>query len=323
MANATLWIIFCVGFLAVFALDMGVLNRKPRTPTLREAAIWSGVWLLLALAFAGGVFVEKGHLAGMQFLGGYVVELSLSADNVFLFAVIFRYFRTPPQVQHRALAWGILSAIVLRGVMIAAGAALITRFSWVEYVFGAFLVYTGIKMFLARDETPDVSQNKLLRLAKRRLPILDHYEGSQFFVTKDGRRLATLLLLVLLMIESTDLIFALDSIPAIFGITKDPFIVFTSNILAILGLRSLYFLLAGVMEKFHYLETGLAFVLAFVGAKMLAVMAGIHLGLGLSLGIILGILAFSIGLSLAFPKPSESLETTFSSEKQNEETRIS
>ena len=305
MANATLWIVFSIGFLLVFALDMGILNRKPHTPTLREAAIWSGVWLSLALAFAAGIFYEKGHTAGMQFLGGYVVELSLSADNVFLFAVIFKYFRTPPQIQHRALAWGIFSAIILRGVMIAAGAALISRFHWVEYVFGAFLVFTGIKMFLSRNETPDVSENRLLILAKQHLPVLDHYEGSQFFAVKNGKRTATLLFLVLLMIESTDVIFALDSIPAIFGITKDPFIVFTSNILAILGLRSLYFLLAGVMDKFHYLETGLAFVLAFVGVKMLAVAADVHIGLAGSLGVILGILIVSVIASLMFPKSEE------------------
>jgi tellurite resistance protein TerC len=234
----------------------------------------------------------------MEFLTGYIIELSLSVDNVFLFAVIFSYFRVPAAYQHRVLFWGILSAVILRGLMIVGGAALIRQFHWIIYLFGAFLIYTGIRMYRHRNEETDIEQSRVVRLLRRYMPFSDKYDGQKFITQVNGRWVATPLMLVLAMVELTDVLFALDSIPAIFGITTDPFIVFTSNILAILGLRSLYFLLAGVMNLFHYLTAGLAVILSFVGTKMLLTAWNIHVPVGLSLGVIGGILAVTIIASL-------------------------
>ncbi len=289
-----LWIAFTVGILFVFALDLGVLNRKSHVLSIKEAAIWSVVWVVLALAFGAGVWYYKGQLAGMQFLSGYIIELSLSVDNVFLFVIIFSYFQIPAQYQHRVLYWGIISAVILRGIMIFAGGALLDRFHWVEYIFGAFLVYTGYRMYRSHNTTPDIANNVLLKWLRGRLPITDELHGQHFFATLNGIRHATPLLLVLILVEATDVVFALDSIPAIFGITRDRFIVFTSNILAILGLRSMYFLLSGVVEKFYYLSTGLAFILAFVGSKMLLKIWKIDVSIGISLGVIVGVLAVAV-----------------------------
>lgn len=296
--DIALWTGFILGIGFLLALDMGVLNRKAHAPSLREAATWSAVWVSLAMLFAAGVFHQKGSGLGMQFLTGYIVELSLSADNVFLFAIIFKYFRVPVKYQHRVLFWGILSAIAMRGIMILAGIKLIEQFHWMIYVLGGFLVYTGVRMFVHRNEEPDISQNRLLDWLRARIRLTDKFDGQNFLTVIDGKRYATPLFLVLIMIELTDLIFALDSIPAIIGITQNSFVVFTSNILAILGLRSLYFLLARVMDMFHYLSVGLSVILAFVGTKMLVSAWHIKIPIHYSLATIAAILMVSVVASL-------------------------
>jgi len=263
-----LWIGFNLFILALLALDLGVFHRKSHTVSLKEAGVWSAVWVGLSLAFAAGFYAFRGAEPALQFLTGYLIEKSLSVDNIFVFALIFGYFAVPAAYQHRVLYWGILGALVLRAAFIFAGSALLAQFHWVIYLFGAFLILTGIRMALHRDEEIHPERNPVLRLARRLLPVTADYRGDRLFVREGGRRLATPLFLVLLMIESTDLVFAVDSIPAIFAVTRDPFIVYTSNVFAILGLRSLYFLLAGVIGKFHYLKLGLSSVLVFVGMKM-------------------------------------------------------
>src|ERR687883_1176198 len=264
------WAGFGLFILLMLALDLGVLNRRAHTVTYREAAVWSAVWVTLAMLFAAWVFWSSGSLAGKEFLAGYLIELSLSVDNLFVFLLLFSYFKVPSKYQHRVLFWGVLGALVMRVTMIGAGAALIERFHWILYLFGIFLIYTGFKML--RQEETDVhpEDNPIVRFVTRHIPISRRYEGEKFFTVRDGKKVGTLLLLVLVIVEITDLVFAVDSIPAIFGITTNTFIVYTSNVFAILGLRSLYFLLAGVIERFHYLKLGLAIVLVFVGAKMLA-----------------------------------------------------
>jgi TerC family integral membrane protein len=271
------WIGFCVFILIMLAIDLGVFNRRPHEITYKDAAIWSVVWVTLALIFAGLLFGPLGwemfgaarHQKALEFLTGYLIELSLSVDNLFVFVLIFSYFKVPPKYQHRVLFWGVLGALVMRVVMIVAGTELIERFHWIIYVFGAFLIYTGIKMF--RQEASDIDpENRLIvQMVTRYVPIVRHYERRKFFTVVDGKRVGTLLLLVLIVVEFTDLVFALDSIPAIFGVTTDRFIVYTSNVFAILGLRTFYFLLAGVIERFHYLKFGLSIVLSFIGVKML------------------------------------------------------
>jgi len=304
------WVGFAIFILFMLSLDLGLLNRKAHTITYREAATWSAVWVSLALLFGAGVFWQLGTQTGLEFLTGYVIELSLSVDNLFVFILIFSYFKVPAKYQHRVLFWGVLGALVMRIVMIGVGAALIERFHWIIYVFGAFLVFTGLRM-LRQDETEiQPEQNPLVRFVTRFIPITRHYEGEKFFTTVNGRRTGTLLLLVLVIVEITDLVFAVDSIPAIFGVTTNTFIVYTSNVFAILGLRSLYFLLAGVVEKFHYLKTGLAIVLTFVGVKMLtesfiANFIDKQTIIGISLGVVVMVLLASVGASLLWPKESE------------------
>jgi len=278
LATSTLaWVGFCAFILIMLAIDLGVFNRKPHEITNRNAAIWSGVWITLALAFAGLLFGPLGwELFGdarsqkaLEFLTGYIIELSLSVDNLFVFLLIFSYFKVPPKYQHRVLYWGVLGALVMRVTMILAGSALINRFHWIIYIFGAFLVYTGISMLRGGEEQPDPEASPIVRFVTRHVPIVRHYERRKFFTIADGKRVGTLLLLVLIVVEVTDLVFAVDSIPAIFGVTTDRFIVYTSNVFAILGLRTFYFLLVGVVEKFHYLKVGLGIVLGFIGVKML------------------------------------------------------
>ncbi len=266
-----LWTGFGLSILLVLALDLGVLHRKAHSVTLREAALWCALWLVLALLFAAGVCYHRGSADGMQFLTGYLIELSLSADNVFLFAVLFAHLQVPAQYQHRVLTWGVLSAIAMRGLLIASGSALIHRFHWIIYLFGGFLILVGLRMFLHRNRQPDLHNNRLLLWLQRHVPLSPDYDGQKFFTRLGARQLATPLFCVLVLIEITDLLFALDSIPAIFAITRDPFLVFTSNIFAILGLRSLYFLLAGAMKRFCYLTVGLSVILIFIGFKMLGV----------------------------------------------------
>lgn len=262
------WVVFNGFILAMLALDLGVFHRKSHEVSIREASIWSAVWVALALVFNYGLYLWRGSDAAIQFFTGYLIEKSLSVDNIFVFALIFSYFAVPKLYQHRVLFWGILGALVMRAIFILAGAALLERFHWILYVFGAFLILTGIKMALVKEGGFNPESNPLLKLVRRKISVTQEYVGDRFFVRRDGRLWATPLFLVLLLVESTDLIFAVDSIPAIFAVTKDPFIVYTSNVFAILGLRSLYFLLAGVMDKFHYLKVGLAAVLVFVGIKM-------------------------------------------------------
>ncbi len=294
-----------VGFLAfitvMLALDLGVFNRKNHVVTLRQALAWCAVWFGLAMAFNLLVSQKMGPQAGLEFFTGYIIELCLSVDNVFVFIVIFQYFRVEPRFQHRVLFWGIVGAVVMRALFIFAGISLINAFHWIIYVFGAFLVYTGIKLAMPKkDDGFEPEKNPMVKLARRLFPVTPHFEGGHFFVRRDGRLFATPLFLVLVIVETTDVMFALDSIPAVIAITRNEFIVFTSNIFAILGLRSLYFAVSGVMQLFRYLNIGLAVILVFVGFKMIAsgyVSVPIHL----SLGIIGAVLAASILASVMIP----------------------
>ena len=299
--NIWFWVGFIVFVLTVLAIDLGVFNRTPHIVSAREALIWTSVWVGLALLFAGGLALFVGHAAALTFLTGYVIEESLSVDNIFVIVLIFQYFAVPAQYQHRVLFWGILGALLMRGLFIGIGAVLLARFEWIIYVFGALLVITGIRMAVKQDEEFDGEQNGVVRFVRRLVPLTTTYHGKHFFVIENGRRLATPLLLVLVLVEATDLIFAIDSIPAIFGITRDPFLVFTSNIFAVLGLRSLFFLLASVVTKFHLLRYGLAVILTFVGAKMI-LEPWIHIPILLSLGIVVSVLAATIAASLRWPQ---------------------
>lgn len=292
-----------LGFVAaMLALDLGVFNRKSHVVSLKEALVWCGVWFSLAMGFNYLVAQKMGSQAGLEFFTGYLVELCLSVDNVFVFIVIFQYFRVEPRYQHRVLFWGILGAVIMRAIFIFAGISLINTFHWIIYVFGAFLVYTGAKLALPKKEDGfEPEKNPLVKLARRFLPVTPHYEGGRFFSTRDGKLHATPMFLVLLVVETTDVMFALDSIPAVIAITQNEFIVFTSNIFAILGLRSLYFAVSGVMQLFRYLNIGLAVILIFVGGKMLATYFGIHVPINVSLGIIGGVLVLSILASLVIP----------------------
>lgn len=288
-----IWIAFNVFVLGMLALDLGVFHRKAHTVSIKEASIWSVVWVCLAMIFNVGIYFAWGSEKALEFLTGYVIEKSLSVDNLFVFLMIFQYFSTPSQYQHRVLFWGILGALILRAIFIAAGAALLATFHWMIYVFGAFLVVTGIKMLLQGDEKIEPEKNPVVRLFEKWVPISKEYDGQKFFVRRQGKIHATLLMLVLIVVETTDVIFAVDSIPAIFAITDDPFIVYTSNVFAILGLRALYFMLAGVMEMFVYLKVGLSFVLCFVGAKMMLIDI-YKIPVGVSLSVIGGVLLLSI-----------------------------
>ncbi|MDX1998222.1 MAG: TerC family protein [Thermoanaerobaculia bacterium] len=263
-----LWIGFNAFVLAMLALDLGVFHRKSHEVSMREAATWSAVWVALALVFNAGLYYFRGPTPALEFFTGYLIEKSLSVDNIFVFALIFSYFAVPKLYQHRVLFWGVLGALVLRAFFILAGAALLAKFHWVLYVFGGFLVLTGLKMAFFSDKEMDPAENPVLKLVKRLIPVTPEYHGQNFFIRQGGKWVATPLFLVLILVETTDVIFAVDSIPALFAVTRDPFIVYTSNVFAILGLRSLYFLLAGVMGKFRYLKLGLAAVLVFVGIKM-------------------------------------------------------
>ena len=312
------WIVFNAGVLVLVALDLFVFHRRAETPTLRSAAGWTAVWVALSLAFGGFVWSWRGPARGLEFYTGYLVEYSLSVDNIFLFVLIFRAFAVPSAFQQRCLLWGILGALLMRGTMVGLGAALIERFDWVLYVFGGFLVLAGLKMFFGGESAPDPEKNLLLRATRRLFPVTTEFDGPNFTTrrTVDGRRALTPLALTLVLIEGTDLIFALDSIPAVFAITRDPFIVYTSNVCAILGLRSLYFLLAGVVDRFVYLKHGLAVILVFVGAKMLGD-DYFHLSPPLSLGFILLVLAAAIGLSLLRTRGAGAAEKSAAADKRD------
>ena len=288
-----LWIGFNVFVLALLAVDLGVFHRKAHAVSIKEATAWSIVWVSLAMIFNLGIYFTWGEQKALEFFTGYVIEKSLSVDNLFVFVMIFQYFSTPTEYQHRVLFWGILGALILRAIFIAAGSALLNQFHWMIYVFGAFLVFTGIKMLLQGDEKLKPERNPVVRLFERWVPMAREYHGQSFMIRTNGKTRATLLLLVLIVIETTDVIFAVDSIPAIFAVTQDSFIVYTSNVFAILGLRALYFMLAGVMQMFVYLKFGLSLVLCFVGAKML--LADIYkIPIGASLAVIGTVLLLSI-----------------------------
>jgi len=292
------WTAFLGFVLLLLALDLGVFHRKDHVVGPKEALGWSVLWISLALAFGGWVWFRHGGEAGLQYLTGYVIEKSLSVDNIFVFVVIFGALGIPPVYQHRVLFWGILSALLMRGAMIAAGTVLLSRFHWIIYVFGGFLVLTGVKLLLARGAASHPADSAVFRLLRKVIPASPVLDGNHFFTKVDGRWLATPLFFALALIEVTDVIFAVDSIPAIFAVTSDPYIVFTSNVFAILGLRSLYFLLASFVEKFTYLKPSLAFVLMFVGAKM-ALVDLVKIPAGASLAVVLGILAVGIAASVA------------------------
>jgi TerC family integral membrane protein len=301
-SNIWFWIGFIAFILAMLALDLGVFHREAHEVRPHEAALWTVLWVILALLFALLLRVFEPPGTALVFLTGYVLEESLSADNIFVIALIFAYFGVPKRAHHRVLFYGILGALVLRGLFIAVGALLLARFEWVLYIFGALLVFTGARMALHDDaEEFNGEKNLAVRLTRRFVPMTPHYDGTRFFTLEGARRLATPLLLVLVMVEVTDLAFAIDSIPAIFGVTRDPFLVFTSNIFAILGLRSLFFLLASVIDRFHLLKYGLSLILTFIGVKMLAD-HWVQVPISASLSVILVVLAASVAASLIWPK---------------------
>jgi len=291
------WLGFSAVVTALLVVDLGILNRRSHTLTPKEATTWSAGLVCLALLFGGYIFWLEGHRAALEYYTGYLIELSLSVDNLFVFLVILQYFAVPAELQPRVLKWGIVGAIVMRGLMIGAGVLLLRQFGWIIYVFGAVLLVTGLRMFLAKDARIEPERNPVVRLARRFLPLTPAYEGQRFWVRSRTGVLATPLLLVLLVIEWSDLVFAIDSIPAIFAVTRDPFIVYSSNIFAILGLRALFFVLASAMDRFHYIKPGVALILVFVGLKM--VLNGwLHIGTSLSLAVIMTILATAVALSV-------------------------
>lgn len=295
------WIGFIFFILVMLAIDLLVFHRKAHEVKLKEALIWSGVWIGLALVFNTGIYLWLGKQQALEFLTGYVLEKSLSVDNLFVFLMIFSYFKVPLKYQHEVLFWGILGALLMRAGFIVGGLALLTRFHWVIYVFGGFLIFTGIKMLFSKEKEVHPEKNPVIRIFNKIMPVTKEYAGGKFFVSVAGKWLATPLFIVLLLIETTDVIFAFDSIPAILAITHKPFIVYSSNVFAILGLRALYFALSGMMQFFHYLQYGLSVILVFVGLKMI-VSDSYRIPIGVSLSVIVGILAVAIIASLRWPK---------------------
>jgi tellurite resistance protein TerC len=293
------WILFNLFVLAMLALDLGVLNRRAHTVGFREATGWSLMWIGLATAFAIVVYFWHGRTASLEFVTGYLIELSLSVDNLFVFLVIFRYFKVPGEHQHKVLFWGILGALIMRGLFILAGVGLIRRFYWIVYFFGALLVYSGIKLMRQGDEEIQPERNPVLRAFRRWMPVTEDYQGGKFWIRRPGLY-ATPLFIVLLMVETTDILFAVDSIPAVLAITLNAFIVYTSNVFAILGLRSMYFALAGVMDLFHYLHYGLSVVLIFIGVKML-LSHHYKIPTAVALGVVAGVLVASVAASILLP----------------------
>jgi tellurite resistance protein TerC len=308
MGTPLLWVAFNLFILLALAFDLGVFHRNPHKITVREAFIASSLWIAIAIAFGWGVWHWYGEQRGLEYFTGYVIEKALSVDNLFVFLVIFRTFHVDDRVQHRVLAWGILGALIMRGLMITLGAVLVARFHWVLALFGIFLVYTGLHMLWKRDKAVHYEKNPIFRSASKHLRLTKEYHGSSFFIRQDGQLLATPLVLVLLIIELTDVAFAVDSIPAIFGITRDPFIVYTSNVFAILGLRALYFLLVGLLDYFRYLGIGLALILIFIGVKLIAE-PWLHISVSYSLGVIGVLLLLTIVLSWCVG-PKKKLQVT-------------
>lgn len=312
-----LWTAFNLLVLMMLALDLGIFHRKDHKISIKEGLVWSIIWIIVALIFNVWIYFWRGSEVAVQFLTGYIIERSLSIDNIFVFIVIFSYFKVPEKYQYKVLFWGILGALVLRGLFIAVGTLLIAKFHWIIYVFGAFLVITGIKMGTSEDKDVEPEKNPILKLVRKFLPITEKYEEGHFFVRRARRTYGTPLFVVLVVVETTDLVFAVDSIPAIFAITLDPFIVYTSNVFAILGLRALYFAVAGMMQLFYYLKYALAAILAFVGVKML-ISSFVKIPSGIALGIIGGLLAIAIIVSLLFPKEKEDILPAIASEPEKE-----
>jgi tellurite resistance protein TerC len=306
--DVTFWIAFGAFVLTMLALDLGVFHRKSHIVTFKEALSWTAVWVTLATLFGTWIWRTQSAQLGLEFFTGYLIELSLSADNVFVFAIIFGYFAVPKEYQHKVLFWGVLSALVLRLGMIWAGSAMIAQFGWIIYIFGGFLILTGIKMLVQKDVTMEPHRNPVVRLFRHLVPTTEQYDGDRFVTRVNGKRFATPLMVVLVCVEISDVVFAVDSIPAIFAVTRDPFIVFTSNVFAIMGLRSLYFVLAGAIDKFHLLRTGLGVVLTFVGCKMLLAHSGIwKMPTSIALGAVVAIIGGSVVASLLWPKKSEAV----------------
>ncbi|MBK7993466.1 MAG: TerC family protein [Blastocatellia bacterium] len=304
MSQQTLaWVGFHVFILFMLALDLGLVRRKAREVSLKEALAWSAVWISLAMVFNGFIYYWLGSEKALSFLAGYLIEKSLSVDNLFVFLLVFSYFKVPPLYQHKILFWGILGALFMRAVFIIAGIALISYFHFVIYIFGAFLIFTGIKLVMEKDEDIEPEKNPVLKFVRKFIPIKTEYGVGKFFLRENGKLYATQLFVVLVVVETTDVIFAVDSIPAILAITPDPFIVYTSNIMAILGLRALYFALSGIMGMFHYLSYGLCFILVFIGVKMM-ISDFYKIPIAVALGVIAGVLTISIVLSIVF-KPQE------------------
>lgn len=306
VGSAAVWVGFTLLVFAALALDLGVFHRRPHEVGMREAARASAFWVGLALAFNLFVYFRYGTQRGLEFLTGYLIEEALSVDNLFVFMVIFKSFAVPKAYQHRVLFWGILGAMVMRGIFIATGTAMIHRFHWIIYVFGAMLVVTGVKLLFQRGVEAHPERNPIYRLFRRLVPAVPEYEGTRFTVVREGRRYATPLLLVLVAVEASDLVFAVDSIPAVLAITRDPFIVYTSNIFAILGLRSLYSLLSNAMGRFHQLHVGLALVLSFVGVKMI-LSDVLHIPVGVSLAVVASLLGGAVAASLLLPGRTRAL----------------
>jgi len=298
------WVFFGVFILVMLALDLGVFNRRAHVIRLREALLWTGFWMTLAFAFGLGIYFFYGHQKALEYFTGYLIEYSLSIDNLFVFLLVFRYFCVPREFEHKALFWGILMALATRAVFIFAGVALINTFHWIIYIFGAFLIFTGFKMVFSKKTEVHLEKNIALRLLHFVIPVHKEFSGAKFFIIKSGRRLATPMLAVLLALETTDIFFAVDSIPAILAISTDPFIVYTSNIFAILGLRSLFFAVSGLMKIFHFLHYGLAVILCFVGVKMV-VADFFHIPIAVSLGVIVSVLLVSVVTSLIWPAKQE------------------
>lgn len=294
------WIIFGVFIFAMLALDLGVFNRKVHVIKMKEALLWTAFWLILASLFCAGIYFFYGHSKAMEFTAAYLIEYSLSIDNLFVFMLIFRFFNVPVAYEHKALFWGILLALVTRAAFIFAGVALINTFSWVMYVFGVFLIFTGIKMALNKHTEVHPDRNVAIKLLRFFIPLTKEFSGANFFIIQNGKRFATPMLAVLLALETTDILFAIDSIPAVLAISKDPFIIYTSNVFAILGLRSLFFAISGLMKLFHLLHYGLAAILSFVGVKML-IEDFFHIPVAASLVVIASILVVSIILSIIWP----------------------
>jgi tellurite resistance protein TerC len=300
VADILPWVVFNLFVLILLALDLGVFHKQAHEIGIKEALVWSAIWIVLALIFNVGVYFVMGQKAGLEFFTGYLLERALSIDNIFVFIVVLSYFKVEPRYQHKVLFWGILGALIMRALFIAAGITLIQQFHWIIYVFGAFLVFTGIRLAVHDEEDIHPERNPVLKLARRLLPVTSSYHEGKFIVRVNGKLLATPMLIVLIVIETTDVVFAMDSIPAILAITLDPFIVYTSNVFAILGLRALYFALAGTMKIFRFLNIGLAIILVFIGVKML--LADIYpMSITLALGLVAGILALSIIASVVWP----------------------